>query len=386
MNQESAARREPGLRFDRMEWAGAFGDLGTLIPFVIAYLAVVRVDPVGLLYAFGLAAIAVGLIYRTPFPVQPMKAIGAAAATSAVAGAMVTPQAVVAATLLTGLVWLLLGVTGLAGRLATWIRRPLAIGIILGLGIGFMLEGIRMIATGWWAGGIALGGTILLLANRVVPAMFVVLLFGAAVALIQDPSVLGALAAAEPAFQWPRFALAGMTASDWLVGALVLAVPQLPLTFGNAVVAVTEENNRLFPDRPVSERKVALSTGVMNACGAVIGGIPMCHGAGGMAGHVRFGARTGGAPVILGVLLVAVAAFFSDSIAVFLRLFPEPVLGAILFLTGAQLALGSCDFSRDKVERFLTLVTAAFAIWNVGVAFAVGLTLQWLSRRGAIRL
>ncbi len=386
MNQESAAQREPRLRFDRMEWAGAFGDLGTLIPFVIAYLTVVRVDPVGMLYAFGLTAIAVGLIYRTPFPVQPMKAIGAAAATQVVAGAMVTPQAVVAATLLTGLVWLLLGVTGLAGRLATLIRRPLVIGIILGLGIGFMLEGIRLISTGWWVGGIALGGTILLLANRFVPAMFVVLVFGAAVALIQDPSVAGALAGAEPVFRWPRFALGGLTATDWLVGALVLTLPQLPLTFGNALVAVTEENNRLFPECSVSERKVAISTGVMNACGAVIGGIPICHGAGGMAGHVRFGARSGGAPVILGVLLVLAGAFFSDSISVFLRLFPEPVLGAILFLTGAQLALGSCDFSRDKVERFLTLVTAAFAIWNVGVAFAVGLVLQWLSRRGAIRL
>src|SRR5579872_3714570 len=32
-------------RFDRMEWAGAFGDLGTLIPFVLAYISVMKLDP-----------------------------------------------------------------------------------------------------------------------------------------------------------------------------------------------------------------------------------------------------------------------------------------------------------------------------------------------------
>lgn len=27
--------------FNRMEWAGAFGDVGTLIPFVVAYITIV---------------------------------------------------------------------------------------------------------------------------------------------------------------------------------------------------------------------------------------------------------------------------------------------------------------------------------------------------------
>ena len=67
-------------RFDRMEWAGAFGDLGTLVPFLVAYVAVVRVDPFGILLTFGAAMVVCGLSYRTPFPVQPMKAIGALAA------------------------------------------------------------------------------------------------------------------------------------------------------------------------------------------------------------------------------------------------------------------------------------------------------------------
>ena len=69
----------PVNKFDLSEWAGAFGDLGTLIPFVAAYIAILKMNPNGMLVAFGIALIAVGFIYRTPFPVQPMKAIGASA-------------------------------------------------------------------------------------------------------------------------------------------------------------------------------------------------------------------------------------------------------------------------------------------------------------------
>jgi MFS superfamily sulfate permease-like transporter len=166
----------------------------------------------------------------------------------------------------------------------------------------------------------------------------------------------------------------------------VLALPQIPLTLGNAVIAIKDENNRLFPDRPVTENGVATSTGVMNLFGAVFGGVPMCHGAGGMAGHVAFGAKTGGAPIILGVILLLGAFFLSGSVALILELFPRAVLGVILFLTGAQLALGSCDFSKDKEERFITLVTAAFSVWNVGLAFVAGVILSLLKARGLLRL
>ena len=138
------------------------------------------------------------------------------------------------------------------------------------------------------------------------------------------------------------------------------------------MIAVTEENNRLFPERPVTVRGVAASTGLMNMGSAVLGGVPMCHGARGMAGHVQFGARRGGAPIILGTLLIVVALFFGRSVGDLLRIIPAAILGVVLFLTGAQLALGSCDIAKDKGKRFATVVTAAFAMWNVGVAVVVG--------------
>ena len=105
-----------------------------------------------------------------------------------------------------------------------------------------------------------------------------------------------------------------------------------------------------------------------------------------MAGHAAFGARTGGAPIILGAILLCLAFGFSGSIGAIFNVFSPAVLGVILFLTGAQLALGSCDFSKHKAERFITLATAAFAMWNVGLAFVVGLTLAYIQKRGRLQL
>jgi MFS superfamily sulfate permease-like transporter len=383
---DSAAPHAIRNRFDRMEWAGAFGDLGTLIPFVVAYLAVVRVDPFGVLFSFGAAMLICGLYYRTPFPVQPMKAIGAIAATQAAQTATITPATLYAADLATGLAWLLLGLTGAARRIANLVPRFVVIGIVLGLGLGFMMEGIRLMSGGWLIAAVGLIGTVLLLTNRVIPAMFLVLVFGVACGAWQNPQVLHALLATRPALRLPHFALAAVTWHDLLIGAGLLALPQLPLTLGNAIIAIREENNRLFADRPVKDNGIAVSTGMMNLGSAVFGGVPMCHGAGGMAGHVAFGARTGGAPIILGVLLLIVAFLFSGSVQLVFELFARPVLGVILFLTGVQLALGSCDFSKNKGERFITLATAAFSMWNVGLAFVVGMVLAQIAKRGWLRL
>ena len=385
MASETSAAQQAN-RFDRMEVAGAFGDLGTLVPFVVAYLAVLKMDPAGVLFAFGISMLVCGLVYRTPIPVQPMKAAGAIATTQAAQTLTITPAMVHGASLVTGLVWLVLGLTGTAHRVANLLKRPIVVGLILGLGFGFMIEGAKMMAQNWWVGGAALLVTSLLLTNRVIPAMFLLLLFGAAYGIWSDPTLVDALRSVSIEPRLPTFALSQLTWSDLLIGTVFLALPQVPLTLGNAVIAITEENNRLFPQRPISESRIATSTGLMNIFSAGVGGVPMCHGAGGMAGHVQFGARTGGAVVILGVILLATAVLFSGSVEVLLRLFPPSILGVILFLTGAQLALGSCDFSKDKGERFVTLMTAALAVWNVGIAFVVGMTAYALNRRGWLKL
>lgn len=385
-SEPSGRSARPANRFDRMEWAGAFGDLGTLIPFVVAYIAVVKVSPQGILLSFGIAMVVCGFVYRTPFPVQPMKAIGAIAATQTAQTATIVPTTLFAAGLATGLIWLVLGLTGAARSIASLVPRTVVIGIVLGLGISFMLEGIRLMQGGWLIAAIGLLGTLLLLTNKSIPAMFLLLLFGVLCGALENPEPLRTLMTTRPAFRLPGFALARVTWQDFLVGTTLLALPQLPLTLGNAVIALRDENNRLFPDRSVTENRIATSTGLMNLVSAALGGVPMCHGAGGMAGHVAFGARTGGAPIILGCILLCLSLFFSASIGALFAVLAQPVLGVILFLTGTQLALGSCDFSKNKGERFVTLATTGCAMWNVGLAFLVGLALAYLEKRGRLRL
>ncbi|HUP95488.1 MAG TPA: putative sulfate/molybdate transporter [Burkholderiales bacterium] len=378
----SSTAETSGLRFNRFEWAGAFGDLGTLIPFVIAYIALGHLDPVGIFLSFGLALCATGAYYRTPFPVQPMKAIGAAAATQA----GITAGTIYAAGLITGVIWIILGITGAAHRIAKLLPRPVAVGIILGLGIGFMLEGVRMMASAWVIAVFALTLALLLIDSRRFPVMFLLLAGGAAYQLVLTPELLDQMREIDPHLRLPAFTWPEIGMKELGLAAVMLALPQVPLTLGNAIIAVSDENNRIFPHRPVTEKQVAISTGIMNIGASAIGGVPMCHGAGGMAGHVRFGATTGGAPIILGMLLIVLALFFGSSIETLLKLFPAALLGVILFIAGAQLALGSCDFSSEKNERFATLVTTAFAIWNVGAAFVAGAAILYALKRGWIRL
>ena len=373
-------------RFNLSELAGAFGDLGTLIPFVVAYVSILKMDPGSLFLGFGASLIAVGLYYRTPFPIQPMKAIGAAAVTQAAGVIALTPAVVIGAGLVTALLWLLLGFTGLAKRLAAWIPQSALLGVVMGLGFSFMLEGIRMMSEHWAVSAVLLAFTLALLARSRFPAMLLLLVAGSIIALMQQPTLADELVMIQPVLRLPAFSWSLLSWSDIWKGALLLALPQLPLTFGNALIAITEENNRLFPDRPVTERKVAISTGLLNLWSSAWGGIPICHGAGGMAGHVRFGARTGGSSIMLGALLLIVGLFLADSIGTLFRLFPSYVLGVILFLAGTELAMGSRDPGPEKESRFIVLATAAFAVLNVGVAVIFGCLAHHASKRGWLKV
>jgi MFS superfamily sulfate permease-like transporter len=249
-----------------------------------------------------------------------------------------------------------------------------------------MLEGIRMMSQSPWLGAALLILTLLLLARSRIPAMFILLLIGVALAVVEQPALLTELAAIQIAPHLPSFSWPTLTWNDLWIDTLFLALPQLPLTFGNALISITEENNRLFPDRPVTEKRVAFSTGLMNLWSSALGGIPMCHGAGGMAGHVQFGARTGGSSVMLGVLLLAIGFLLADSVALLFRLFPTVVLGVILFLAGVQLALNSKEIGGEKTERFVVLTTAAFAVWNVGIAVLFGIFAFHAAKRGWMKL
>ena len=360
------------------EWAGAFGDLGTLIPFVVAYIAVMKLDPAGVLMAFAVSKIAVGFFYKIPIPVQPMKAIGTAAVTQV---GTINPAMLYGSGIVTALIWLIIGLTNTTRFLTRITARPIVLGIVLGLGLLFIGNGVKMMLPALWLGGVGLALTLVLLWKPTVPAMFVLLLFGAGVALWQNPGLYQELSKMVPHFQLPSLNFYQLSWQGIVGGTLLLALPQMPLTLGNAIIAITAESNHLFPQHPVSERKLALSTGFMNLFSAFIGGVPLCHGAGGMAGHVRFGARTGGALVILGSLLLIMALFFSDSVEIIFGVFPQPVLGVILLVAGIELARTAWDRTIQKKDLIVLGVTAGLVLWNMLAAFIAGIILYYLLHR-----
>ena len=372
-----------GNEYDRMEFAGAFGDLGTLIPFVVGYITLNKMDPLGILVAFGVFKIFVGLYFRTPIPIQPMKAIGGMAISHA---GSITHGMIWGSGIFTGLFWLLMGVTGAI----TWIEKitakPVVRGIMLGLGLTFMAQGLGMMKNQPF---IAIGAVILALLlfdNVRLPAMLAILGYGIAIALLQRPDLIQQLSHLSLRFRWPEIALGRMTWKELLSGFVVLGLPQAPLTLGNAIIGTVAENNAHFPDRKVTAKTISIDHGVMNLISVSLGGVPLCHGAGGMAGHIRFGARTGGALVILGVIVLFMGLFLSDSVMLLFQVIPPSILGVILFFAGVELALVIRDLKLDKQNLFVLVATAGVAMWNMGAAYLTGLLLHYGLQRRWIKI
>ncbi|MBI2863029.1 MAG: sulfate transporter [Chloroflexi bacterium] len=361
-----------GNVYNRSEFAGAFGDLGTFIPFVVAYITINKMDPVGILLAFGIFKIFVGAYFKTPVPIQPMKAIGGAAIANP---ATISHGMVWGSGLFTAVFWTLMALTGAIDWLAKVTSRPVMRGIMLGLGVSFMLDGLGFMTE---QPLIALAGvvlTFLFLSSQRIPAMLLLLALGIGISFVLNPALAAELGQISVRFRLPEFALGQMSWNDLLMGSLLLGVPQAPLTLANAILGTAEENNALFPDRPVKARTIALDHGVMNFISAAIGGVPLCHGAGGMAGHVRFGARTGGALVILGLIITALALFFSDSVGLLFQMIPVAILGVILFFAGLELASTVRDIGDKKEDIYVMLATAGIATFNMGIAFVAGIAL-----------
>ncbi|MDO8567908.1 MAG: putative sulfate/molybdate transporter [Dehalococcoidales bacterium] len=372
-----------GNLYNATELAGAFGDLGTLIPFVIGYIVVAKIDPVGILVSLGILKIFVGIYFKTPVPIQPMKAIGASAIANPAA---ITPGMVWGSGLFSAVIWIIMAVTGAITWLEKITARPVMRGIMLGLGISFMLEGLKMMSAQWLLAVVAFVLACLLLSSKRLPAILVLLCLGIISSLVLNPGLFEQLRQTPAQFRLPELVFGKVSWREILLGSLMLGIPQLPLTLGNAVLGTVAENNQLFPERPTTVKKVALDHGLINAVSFTLGGIPVCHGAGGMAGHVRFGARTGGALVMLGVIMLLLGLFFSRSVATLFNMIPAAVLGVILFFAGLELASISWDVSTKKQDTYVMLLTAGIAVINIGIAFAAGLALFYALRSKVVKL
>lgn len=372
-----------GNIYNTTEFAGAFGDLGTLIPFVIGYIVVNKIDPVGILISLGIVKIFVGLYFKTPVPIQPMKAIGAAAISNP---GSISQGMIWGSGLFSAIIWMLMAVTGAISWLSKITAKPVIRGIMLGLGFSFIIEGLKMMGGQWVIAVAAMAIAFLLLASKRLPAMLVLLSLGIVASLVLNPGLLGQLKQVSVHFRLPDLVFAKITWQDILLGSLILGIPQVPLTLGNAVLGTVAENNELFPEHSITVRKVALDHSLINIVSFVLSGMPICHGAGGMAGHVRFGARTGGALVFLGAILLVLGLFFSQSVALLFNMIPTAILGVILFFAGLELSSMIRDIGTSKPDIYVLLVTAGIGVINIGVAFVAGLALYYALQKKLVKV
>lgn len=343
--------------------SGAFGDLGTLLPYVIAGIGLGVLAPGAVFLGFAAGYLLVALVYRAPIAVQPMKALGAVILT----GGLTAAETALAGALL-GLVLLALSATPLLGRAARALPQSVVTGLQAGLGLMLATLALEMMATGWW---LALPAMALLALSWLWPrgpwALVVIL---AAVWLAPSDG--------QPLVSETAIIADGLSLTAVAGGMLA----QLPLTLLNAVMVAAAVSHSLFPDAAprVSERRLAASSGLLNLVLAPLGAMPMCHGAGGMAAHYRFGARSWVAPLTMAAAC-ALAALQGEAVVAWLAAIPVPVVGALLAFAGVELMLGKRLFDARPDCRPVIAVTAVATLFGSAlVGLAAGLASEQLRR------
>lgn len=307
------------FRWNWQEVSGSLGDLGTVLPHIIGAVAVVGMNPTGIFVTFGLFYALAGAFYGIPIAVQPMKA-----ASAAVLIQPMDPGSIVGAGLVIGAFFLLVGMTGLVSRIARILPPTVAAGLQLGLGLSLAALGIRLVQNDVWLG---IGCCTLMRFPRVPVALIAVVAGGLTGVLtgVSPPFPSLDLGIHLPSLAWPTW-------EQVLNGVEYAVLPQIPLTLTNAIIVTAAVSRQLFPKElhPVNERNLAITTELGSLLSAPFGGYLMCHGAGGVTGHYRFGARTATAPVLIGLVFVLLGLLFGESGYALLKTIPDAVLGALL--------------------------------------------------------
>lgn len=337
------------------EVSGALGDIGTLLPLSLGAIGVAGLAPIPVMLGFAAFYIATGLYYRLPIPVQPMKAVAALLLTTEV-----TSQSLVASGVLIGAILLLLGATGWVNRVARLVPGSVLSGLQLGLGLLLANMSLGLMTTSLPLGVITL--VVLAITLKVLPN-WPAALIGLGVALMIG-AVLGAPGLTLPAADSVPFALPQLPGvNDWQQAMSVLVFPQLALTITNAVVLTAlvvgdyfgEQSHRVTPAR------LSVTTGLANCFLVPFGALPMCHGAGGVAAHHRFGARTGMAPILLGIALLLVA-FLPGGLSLIAAI-PVAGLGALLLVAAVELAASRRLWAAKPSCWPVIATTALVTVW-----------------------
>ena len=245
-------------------------------------------------------------------------------------------------------------------------------GIQLALAASLARQALRMMHPELLLGLLAVIMILALQRWRRFPAALAVVGLGVAIMAVRGHSI-----SLSFGLTWPRFTV---PQPNEVWRSLVLAgFAQIPLTLTNATLATSAMISNLFPEKPVPPGRLLLNMGCMNIASSFLGGMPMCHGSGGLAAQYTFGARTGGANVLEGLIEVSLGLFLGRSLLDLLRAFPLALVGGMMAMVSVQLVRPSLSLRGwPRLVAVATLIVATLT--NIGIAFTVALTLVGLLR------
>ena len=394
-------------RFNRQEFAGSLGDLGTILPIAIGMILVNGLNPSGLFLSVGLFYILTGIYYGVTVSVQPMKVIGA----YAIATAMSSGQ-VLAAGLLMGMVLLVLGLTGAIDIIGKYTPKSVTRGVQLSTGTLLMAQGVKLmigtsklqlfhkmtepylsvqslgpIPIGIFIGIAGALLTLFLLDNKKMPAGLVVVILGLFIGLI-----LGTKEGFDKisfGFYLPQWLPLGFPVkTDFTFALFALVLPQLPMTVGNAVIANADLSKEYFGEKSkkVTYRGLSITMALGCILSFFLGGMPLCHGAGGLAAHYRFGARTAGSNFMIGILFVLLVLSLGSGILAVIYLIPMAILGVLLIFAGSQLALTIQDIFQRKDLFVVVVILGITLATNLGFGVMAGFGLAYLLKSEKVKI
>jgi sulfate permease, SulP family len=366
------------VRFDRRELAGAVADVGVLVPIAVALIVSNGLSATAVLLPAGLLYVTAAFVYELPIPVQPLKAFGAIAIAKGLGS-----DEIAAGALLMGVVFIVLGRLRLLDLAARAFPKALIRGVQLTVGLLFL-------KIAW---GLVLDPPKAFAEHALEPALAATLAAGAVIAAItlrRYPVALALVAAGVAVMFWRGAGDAALGPSplalpsiDWATlgtAFTVLVLPQLPLSFANSCLATADAAHVYYGqvgDR-VRPGRLATSFGTANLLAGAISGMPVCHGAGGMTAHYKFGARTGAAPLVMGGALFVLAIGFGAGLAEVLPAFPLPILAGLL-ATAGLLHIALLRDLRGARDWALALLVGGIGFeLNLLWALAAGLAAWWI--------
>ncbi len=361
-------KKNLSFKFTINELSGAFGDWGTLVPFIIGYISIVGLNPAGIFFCLGITNIVLGIRYNLPLPVQPQKSI----ATIAISQKW-SANKVISTGFGTGIVWIILGTTKILNKIVRKVPKVAVRGIQLGLALILGWSAALMLYNDYIFGIISIIIILIFINRKKVPTAIILVFLGIIFIFFSNQLDFNNLVFDSPIL----FQFHLPDPENLIIGMLVAGIGQIILTLTNVMIATISLIQDLFPeeDHNINANNLAINMGIINSVSPFLGGMPLCHGSGGLAAQYAFGARTGGSMIFEGILEIILGFFFSNFLFEIFCLFPNGILGAMLIYTA--FLLGKISFTDFNWKSFPIILISALCCFfiNITFGFVIGLFL-----------